>query len=259
MVQTPVPHDDPASPSWLLLALEGRAFFEISCLIPSWPLLQKAPKGDGHRVIVFPGLSTNDMATAPMRYYLTSLGYKVSGWNQGFNFGPRHGVMEHARQKVLTAFRESGEKVSLVGWSLGGIYARELAKEMPEAVRCVVTLGSPFAASPKSTNLWRLFELTSGKTVEQASHFFELLVPPPMPSCSIYSQTDGIVAWQASVQPAPLREGLENVPVIASHIGLPVNPAALWVLADRLARRPGQWQAFKKPKGMPGLVYPNAV
>jgi pimeloyl-ACP methyl ester carboxylesterase len=249
--------DDPASPSLLLLALEGRAFLEMSCLLPSWPLLQKAPKGDGHRVIVFPGLSTNDMATAPLRYYLKSLNYQVSGWNQGLNFGPRHGVMETARQNVLAAFRDSGEKVSLVGWSLGGIYARELAKEMPEAVRCVVTLGCPFAASPKSTNLWRLFELTSGKTVEQAAHFFDLVVPPALPTCSIYSETDGIVAWRASVQPGPLRRGLENVSVIASHLGLPVNPAALWVVADRLAQRPDQWQAFKKPVGVPGLAFPN--
>ena len=230
----------------------------MSTLVPAWPLLQKAPKGDGHRVIVFPGLSTNDMSTAALRYYLNALGYKASGWNQGFNFGPRHGVMENARQMVLQAFRESGEKVSLAGWSLGGIYARELAKEMPEAVRCVITLGSPFAASAKSTNLWRLFELTSGKTVEQASHFFDLLVPPPMPTCSIYSETDGIVAWQASVQPAPAHAGIENIAVLASHIGLPVNPAALWVVADRLSQSPAHWRAFSKPKGMPGLVFPSA-
>lgn len=256
MPHTPAPPPAPP-PSLFLLAMEGRVFLELSCLLPAWPWLKTAPKGDGHRVIVFPGLSTNDMATAPLRYYLSTLGYQVSGWKQGFNFGPRHGVMEAARQLVLTHFRESGQKVSLVGWSLGGIYARELAKEMPEAVRCVITMGSPFATSPKSTNLWRLFELTSGKTVEHASHYFELNVPPPMPTCSIYSESDGIVAWQASVQSSAPHPGIENIPVMASHLGLPVNPTALWITADRLAQDPDQWHKFEKPRMPTGLVFPN--
>src|SRR5206468_11333459 len=98
------------------------------------------------------------------------------------------------------AFERTGGKVSLIGWSLGGVYARELAKEMPDAVRCVITLGSPFSGPPKSTNAWRIYELTSGRDIESEHENFDLHVAPPVPTTSIFSRSDGIVAWQGSVQ-----------------------------------------------------------
>ncbi len=251
-------HD--VAPSAWLLALELRAFWEFGALLPSWPLLARAPRGDGHAVMVFPGLSANDVSTVPLRHYLQSLGYSPWGWDQGFNFGPRAGVLEEARDSLERTFQSTGRRVSLIGWSLGGVYARELAKEMPDKVRCVITLGTPFAGSHKATNAWRIYELTSGRNVERESENYDLPAAPPVPTTSIYSRTDGVVAWQASIQaPAAANPHTENIEVLASHIGLGVNPSAWWAVADRLAQAEGQWKRFpREDKGrLHGLVYPD--
>jgi pimeloyl-ACP methyl ester carboxylesterase len=253
--QKPVDIDPPNA---LLLAMEFRAPWEFGALLPAWPVLARAPQGDGHSVLVFPGLSASDGSTIPLRRYITSLGYQVSGWNQGFNFGPRAGVLEVAKSHIEHAFEASGRKISLIGWSLGGVYARELAKEMPDKVRGVITLGTPFAGTPRSTNAWRIYELTSGRNIEREAENFDLPAAPPVPTTSIYSRTDGIVAWQGSIQqPSRKNPNTENVEVIASHIGLGLNPSAWWVVADRLAQADGQWRAFERKGGLHGLIFPN--
>jgi pimeloyl-ACP methyl ester carboxylesterase len=252
------PHDQP--PSAWLLALELRAFWEFGALLPAWPLLARAPKGDGHAVLVFPGLSANDASTLPLRHYLQSIGYKPWGWEQGFNFGPRAGVIEEARNKLVRTFESTGRKVSLVGWSLGGVYARELAKELPQMVRCVITLGTPFAGSHKATNAWRIYQLASGRSIEREAENYDLPAAPPVPTTSIYSRSDGVVAWQASVQaPSKGNPATENIEVLASHIGLGVNPSAWWAVADRLAQPDGQWKPFpREARGrIHGLLYPD--
>ena len=251
-----LPH--PPAPGALLMALEFRAPWELWSVLPSWPALMRARAGDGHPVIVFPGLSASDGSTMPLRAYLHNLGYGVSAWNQGYNFGPRAGILETARQQVLDTFEAAGEPVSLIGWSLGGVYARELAKELPHCVRSVITLGTPFAGSHKSTNAWRLYELTSGRDIEREVDQFDLPAAPPVPTTSIYSRTDGVVAWGASVQaPSAANPCTENVEVYASHIGLGVNPSAWWVVADRLAQTPGQWKPFARSGRVQKLLFPN--
>jgi alpha/beta superfamily hydrolase len=258
-------HDQP--PSAWLMALEVRAFWEFGALLPSWPLLARAPTGDGHAVMVFPGLSANDTTTVPLRYYLQSLGYQPWGWEQGFNFGPRAGVLDEAKDHLARTFASTGRKISLIGWSLGGIYARELAKELPHMVRGVITLGTPFAGSHKSTNAWRVYQLTSGRNIEQESENYDLPTAPPVPTTSIYSRTDGVVAWQASLQAASKSNPhTENIEVLASHIGLGLNPTAWWAVADRLAQPEGNWQPFaRSDKEMGsakdrllGLIYPGS-
>jgi pimeloyl-ACP methyl ester carboxylesterase len=242
-----------------LLALEFRAPWEFGSLLPAWPALQRAPAGDGHTVIVFPGLSASDASTVPLRRYLQSLGHDTAGWNQGFNFGPRAGVLGTIRRTIEEAAGASGRKVSLVGWSLGGVYAREMAKEMPHLVRCVVTLGTPFAAHPKSTNAWRIYELTSGRSAdEEHEGNRDLPAAPPVPTNSIYSRSDGIVAWQGSIQRADHGQ-VENIEVIASHIGIGLNPSAWWAVADRLAQPDGGWKPFDRfgLMGFKGLLYPD--
>jgi pimeloyl-ACP methyl ester carboxylesterase len=252
-------HDGPAPNVWLL-ALEFRAFWEFGALLPAWPVLARAPRGDQHSVVVFPGLSASDGSTMPLRRYLDSLGYQTSGWEQGFNFGPRAGVLEAARAQVTRAFADSGRKVSLIGWSLGGVYARELAKELPHMVRGVITLGTPFGGSHRSTNAWRIYELASGRKVALESANYDLPAAPPVPTTSIYSRSDGIVAWQGSVQkPAPQNPQTENIEVIASHVGLGLNPSAWWAVADRLAQAEGQWQPFDRAGlfGLKSFIYPD--
>ena len=253
-----LPHDLP--PSAWLLPLEMRALWEFGALLPAWPLLARAPRGDKHPVMVFPGLSANDLSTVPLRRYLQSLNYSTEGWEQGFNFGPRPGVLDEAKENLSHTFATTGRKVSLVGWSLGGIYARELAKELPHMVRSVITLGTPFAGSHKSTNLWRLYELVSGRSVEREASNYDLPTAPPVPTSSIYSRTDGVVAWQGSVQSAnKATRQTENIEVLASHVGLGFNPSAWWAVANRLAQAEGQWTPFaREDQGrIYGLIYPD--
>jgi hypothetical protein len=250
-------HEGPAPSAWLL-ALEMRAFWEFGAVLPAWPALQRAPEGDGHAVVVFPGLSASDSSTVPLRRYLSSLGHQVDGWKQGFNFGPRAGVLEAAKRQLRDTAEATGRKVSLIGWSLGGVYARELAKELPELVRTVVTLGTPFAGSPKSTNAWRIYELTSGRRIERESDHYDLPSAPPVPTTSIYSRTDGVVAWQGSVQaPCPRNPHTENLEVIASHFGIGLNPSAWWAVADRLGQAEGSWKPFERKRGLHGLLFPD--
>ncbi len=254
----PQPDVSPPPPNLLLLAMEFRAFWEFGALLPTWPILQRAPAGDGHPVLIFPGLSANDASTIPLRRYLGGLGYDVTGWEQGFNFGPRAGVLETARNQVRELYERVGRKVSLIGWSLGGVYARELAKEFPDMVRQVITLGTPFRGSPKSTNAWRVYELVSGRDAGLETQNYHLPEAPPVPTTSLYSRTDGIVAWQCSLQePSPANPKTENVEVFASHVGLGLNPSAWWVVADRLAQAEGAWQPFERKPGLHGLVFPD--
>lgn len=252
----PLAHPPP--PGLGLLALEFRAPWEFGSAIAAWPALRRAPRGDGHPVLVFPGLSANDISTVPLRRYLRSRGHATRGWGQGLNLGPRPGVLERARAELMAACETSGSKVSLVGWSLGGIYARELAKELPQHVRCVITLGTPFAAHPRSTNAWRIYQFASGRDIERETAQYELAKAPLVPTTSVYSRSDGIVAWQGSVQQAD-HGCIENVEVLASHIGIGLNPSAWWVVADRLAQPEAAWRPFDRHGlyGIKGLIYPD--
>lgn len=254
------PHREMPPPHPALLAMEMRAFWEFGAVLPAWPALQRAPAGDGHPVIVFPGLSASDASTVPLRRYLGGLGYDAQGWGQGFNFGPRAGVLQRARESVQRQADLSGQRVSLIGWSLGGVYARELAKAFPDHVRCVITLGTPFSGTPRSTNAWRLYELTSGRDIDRESDHYDLPTAPAVPTTSVYSRTDGIVAWQGSIQaPQAHNPHTENIEVVASHFGIGLNPSAWWAVADRLAQPVGDWQPFVPPRlaGLGGLLFPR--
>jgi pimeloyl-ACP methyl ester carboxylesterase len=230
------------APSALLMLLEGRALWEYGASLAAMPLLKNTPQGDGHPVLVFPGLAANDVSTYPLRQYLRERGYEPYPWNYGFNFGPRSGVLTGCIEHVREIQQRHGRKVSLLGWSLGGIYAREIAKAIPKLSRCVITLGTPFTGDPKATNAWRLYELVSrqkisdprGKTLGEA---------PPVPTTSLYSKSDGIVAWQCSLN-APGRLA-ENIEIQASHFGMGLNPMALYAIADRLAQPEGTWKPFE--------------
>ena len=235
-------HDVPRSPGLWKVALEGRAPWEYAALLAAMPWLRRLPRGDGHPVVVLPGLAVSDFSTVPLRHFLRGQGYDAHPWQQGFNFGPRHGVLEDCLGQIKRLHYQHRQQVSLVGWSLGGIYARELAKEAPELVRCVITLGSPFSGHPRGTNAWRLFEWVSGQSVEDPALRAQIQGTPPVPTTSIYSRTDGVVAWQCCLNPAAARA--ENIEVHASHIGMGMNPLALVAIADRLSQDPQQWRPF---------------
>jgi pimeloyl-ACP methyl ester carboxylesterase len=149
-----------------------------------------------------------------------------------------------------------GRKVSLVGWSLGGLYARQLAKLMPERVRQVITLGSPFASSPRATNAWRVYEMASGRRAEAEDPRFggTLAGAPPVPTTAIFSRTDGICAWQGCREQSS--HMAESIEVESSHCGMGHHPAVVYAVADRLAQKEGEWAPFDR-RGWRSLVYPD--
>jgi pimeloyl-ACP methyl ester carboxylesterase len=243
------------APGALRLALELRMPFEFGAGVAALPLLAAMlPAGDGHPVVVFPGLAASDTSTAPLRRFLKQRGYDAHAWEQGRNIGPGRGVLEGCYEKVRAVHAATGRKVSLIGWSLGGIYARETAKVVPECVRSVITLGTPFAGPPRATNAWQVYEMLSGETAQSRVSTFNLAKAPPVPTTSIYSRTDGIVAWQCSVQ----RPGgeTENIEVEASHVGLGVNPVVFYAVADRLAQAEGNWAPIDR-SGWKRLLFRN--
>ncbi len=137
-------------PSKTLLFLEGRALHELGAFMLLRPWLAAAPRGDGHPVLVLPGLLASDLSTRPLRSFLNAQGYAAHGWKQGRNLGLRAGIEDGMLERVEELHERYGHrKISVVGWSLGGIYARQLAKRAPEKVRSVISLGSPFAGSPQ--------------------------------------------------------------------------------------------------------------
>lgn len=256
MVRTVSKKESPeTAPGIVRLALEMRAPWELGIALASYPFMKSAPRGDGHPVLVFPGLAAGDVTTVVIRRFLRDLGYDAYAWEQGLNFGPRPGVLEACIEKIRQLRQEHGRTVSLVGWSLGGVYARELAKMMPDDVRLVISLGSPFTGSPKATNAWRVYQLVSGEKEVDHERFAALKETPCVPTTSIYSRTDGVVAWQCSVEQET--DLSENIEVHASHVGMGMNPTALYAIADRLSQPEGDWKRFdhRGHKGLKKLLF----
>ena len=248
-------------PSTLLALSEGpRAVIELGALPWAAPLLMTSPRGDGHPVLVLPGFVTSDLSTVPLRRFLTQRGYHAHAWELGRNLGPRAVGREGEKliERLEKVERDAGEKVSLVGWSLGGILARQLSRWRPQLVRQVITLGSPFAGDPRATNVWRAYEMLTGQRVDDAETSAALAqggLAPPVPSTAIWSKGDGVVAWQNCREPAS--PTTDNIEVNGSHCGLGVNAAVLYAVADRLAQPDGMWQPFHR-RGLRAFVYPSS-
>jgi esterase/lipase len=249
----------PPSPILALTELP-RALAEFGSLPLAAPFLWSAPRGDGHPVLVLPGFTTTDRSTGVLRRYLTRMGYDAHAWELGRNLGPR--AIGQQAEKLIARLEDiygkSGKKVSLVGWSLGGILARQLSRRRPDMVRQIVTLGSPFAGDPRSTNVWRIYEMMSGQRMKDPDTQAQLREShdvPPVPSTAIYSKTDGIAAWRSCVEPESATT--DNIEVSGSHCGLGVNPLVLYAVAERLAQPEGEWKPFDR-KGLRVLLYPSS-
>jgi pimeloyl-ACP methyl ester carboxylesterase len=229
---------------WMLA--EARSLFELNSSLLLTPLLLRAPKGDGHPVLALPGFLASDLSMAPMRRYLKELGYDAYAWNMGRNLGGLSSLRSALRDLLKQIHETTGRKVSIVGWSLGGVYARDLALQMPDMVRSVITLGSPFTNDVRATNATRLYEALSGEGVNDNPEIREAIAGDlPVPATSIYSRTDGIVNYQTCLlRPSDTAENIEVH--LASHVGLGVNPAALWAVADRLSQAEGEFRQFDR-------------
>ena len=240
-----------------LFLLELRAIPELFGFAAAAPLLAATcPRGDGQPVLVLPGLIASDRSTAPLRASLSALGYPTYGWDMGRNLGPLPGVEQGMIKRVDELYEKYGRKVSLVGWSLGGIYARQLAKMMPEKIRQVVTLGSPFNGDPRATNAWKVYQFTSGHKVDDRDRHMggAIAKAPDVPTTAIYSKSDGICAWQNCMEVE--LPHTENIEVYGSHCGLGHHPAAVYAVADRLSQKEDAWKPFSR-SGVKGIVYPK--
>lgn len=232
----------PSPPPLWMLALEGRAVFEWASWWFARPWFDQAPRGDGHPVMVLPGLIASDRSTWPLRRFLEHLGYVAYPWEEGFNRGPQPGLHDRLVERMAQIKQRHGAAPSLIGWSLGGLMARALAWENPELVRSVLTLGSPLAADANATNARKVFELATGLDPDDPNVRSMIGGHPDVPLTSILSRFDGVVHWRSSMVRDHRRS--ENIDVPASHLGMGVNPLVLWVIADRLAQHPDRWMPF---------------
>ena len=241
-------------PSRLLQLLELRAPCELAAGISALPWLRLAPRGDGHTVLVLPGLIASDVSTRLLRDFLARRGYDVHGWGLGRNCGPREGVEEAMLATLDKLHAHSGRKVSLIGQSRGGAYARMWTAPRPGAVRRVITLGSPVRGHPRASNAWRVYEFASGKSAFDARRWQKVMQTPQVPTTAIYSRSDGVVAWQNSVE----RSGphSESIEVVSSHAGMAVHPAVLYAVAERLAQPEGRWKPFER-RGWRAAAFPR--
>jgi hypothetical protein len=232
--------------------VEGRAFIEFGLCLQSLPFLRQTPRGDGHPVLVYPGFMANNSSTSLLRWFLRDLGYKAEGWCLGRNLG-HESFMHDLNRQLAREYQKHGQKISLIGWSLGGVYAREVARANPDKVRQVITLGSPFSTGPSGTRVSWIYKLVTGRTIrdEDVARIRSALT---VPTTAIYSQTDGIVNWRGCVE----EEGAyrENIQVNGSHFGLGHNPLVLLAIADRLAQPADGWQPFQ-PSVFQTLLFPK--
>lgn len=233
------PFDDSTPPPSLrLLMAESRVAWEAIRFLRGARHLEHLPRGDGHAILLVPGFGADERLMRPLCGALLRLGYAAEDWGQGRNLGMRPAIRTALAEKLETMASRSRRKVSLVGWSLGGTFARELARKMPEQVRGVITLGSPINRRPDANNMMALFRLANGGCAPRMDHegFQRRRVAPPVPCTAIYSRTDGIVAWQACLEESA--PNTRNIEVRGSHLGLVVNLEVLAVLAHLLAQDP---------------------
>ncbi|HRP28785.1 MAG TPA: alpha/beta fold hydrolase [Burkholderiaceae bacterium] len=250
-------------PHFLHSATEWRALFEIASLTYLWPTLLAAPQGDGHPVLLLPGFMADEGSLVALKTFLASRGYAVETWGLGRNVGFQSKHATALEQKLRHLQHRTGRKVSLVGWSLGGVFALYGAHQASECVRSVITLGSPVSVDPagsKSPAFVRAMYRVIAHPMGPDAHVMQPRVkklremqPPPVPTSCLYSISDGVVpAQEATMGGDDARH--ENIRVQGSHTGLGFNTMVLLVIADRLAQPEGQWRPFR-PEGISGAVY----
>jgi hypothetical protein len=186
-----------------------------------------------------PGFIGGDLTTGFLRRFLDRLGYRSHGWGLGMNLGPGTEVVRGLVDRLRSIVDRSGRKVTLVGWSLGGVYGYELARRYSENVRALITLASPLRNGPAHLGASSFDEILGPAEVE---HGPARAAPPTVPTTSLFSRTDAIVPWQACLSRPTCRS--ESIEVPTSHCGMGHHPSALWVVGDRLAQREGEWRPF---------------
>ena len=250
------------APHVLTSLLEGRGLLEMALLPASLPLLMQAPRGDGHPVLLVPGFMASESSLVALKVFLQNKGYDVHTWGLGRNMGFRSKHANALPQKIRYLHHVTGKKVSLVGWSLGGVFSMYGAQQALDCVRCVITLGSPVsvdAAGSQSPNAIKaLYRLVSHR-LGASAHVMQPRAKDmrerrrlAIPTSCLYSLSDGVVPPQeATIDGDPSLH--ENIRIAGSHIGLGFNGIVLAVVADRLAQPEDNWKPFVA-KGLLGQV-----
>jgi pimeloyl-ACP methyl ester carboxylesterase len=256
-------HSHTGRPDFLYSALEVRGVFEAAALPAALPVLMTAPHGDGHPVLLLPGFMGSEASLIGLEMFLRNRGYAVETWGLGRNVGFHARHANALEQKIRFMHHKSGRTVSLVGWSLGGVFALYGAHQVPECVRSVITLGSPLsvdrggsASPPFVKAMYRLIAHPLGPAAHEMQPRARKLRERkllPMPLSCLYSIGDGVVPPQeATIDGDPALH--ENIRVPGSHVGLGFNAVVLWIVAERLAQPEGQWRPFR-PTGPLGYAY----
>jgi pimeloyl-ACP methyl ester carboxylesterase len=248
-------------PRGTLQLLEAAVWpFEAASFWALQPLLRSLGRGDEHPVLLLPGFGAGDRSTVPLRWTLRSQGYWTHAWQLGRNIGPTSRAVRGMRVRLEQLHGTHGRRVSLIGQSLGGIYARALARERPELVRQVITLGSPYRMvegdRSAAQRAWARVEHLHVKDPALRDVAEHERPPLRVPATSIYSRTDGIAPWQTCID--VVGPHAENIEIRGSHIGMGVNPLAVYAILDRLAQPEDDWRAFRPPLPMCGC-YPAAA
>jgi len=258
-----VRHAHVGTPRALHSMLEPRALLEMALLPASLPLLLQAPRGDGHPVLLLPGFLADEKSLIALRLFLQSKGYAVHTWGLGRNLGFRSKHASALPQKIRYLHHVTGRKVSLVGWSLGGVFSLYGAESTLECVRSIVTLGSPVSMDATGSQSPRaikaLYRLASHR-LGAAAHVMQPRAKKireqrrlAVPTSCLYSLGDGVVPPQeATIDGDPAFH--ENIQVPGSHLGLGFNGIVLAIVADRLAQPEGDWKPFQ-PQGLLGRVW----
>jgi len=201
-------------------------------------------KGDGHPVLVIPGFMGSNTSTRRLRKFIKKLGYLPYDWGLGRNYADLEDL-ETLINRIDKIYDKHQVKITLIGWSLGGVYARELSKQRPNFIRQVITLGSPFAGITEPNNASWLYEMMKGKSVRSLDpKWLEgLPQPAPIPTTAVYSKEDGVVAWEVCME-CREDELHQNVEIKGSHTGLVNNASSWFLIADRLKYREDNWKHF---------------
>jgi esterase/lipase len=199
------------------------------------PDLLTAPRGDGRKIVLLPGFTLPEMALLPLATYLKYLGYDASTWGLGINGGDVDDLTERFSARVTKMVETSSQPVTLIGWSLGGVIARETARLNSEAVREIITMGTPLIGGPKYTAVGQLYALREGLDLDE----FELEVHDrnavglSQPLTVIFSKSDGVVGWKAAQD--VYNPQARHVEVRSTHMALGANAKVWRIIADTLA------------------------
>lgn len=227
------PPDNAERPSQALFLAEALAVAEPVLRLLR-PRLVVPPAARPRVVILIPGFATHPMRMRYMAQKLEEAGHTVKRWGLGFNFGPTEENFAFLSRRVRHVHERYGQKVVLVGWSLGGIFAREVAKRHPECVAKVVTMGSPFSHTPYSNNVWRLYQLIAGHSVERPPIPVDLAAKPPVETVAFWSGRDGVVSVR-SARGLPHERDRERA-LRCSHMGFSNSAEAILAVAEELER-----------------------